>query len=162
MDDSQRIQLSKLINEYDVEDTTTQIRKLKHSKQIMENVIGIQKLKNTYARIIKDDFNYFEEIAISRFNFLYTHYPEIFQRLIKDEVDINILSKLIMLLSYIEKGKLDQHEASYQVGLLLKNMYIDPALQERDAKEAEDNKNKYRNPEHKISWKDYKTAHISS
>lgn len=162
MNDSQRIQLSKLINEYDVEDTTAQIRKLKHSKQIMENVVGIQKLKKTYARIIKDDFNYFESIAISRFNFLYTNYPEIFQRLIKDEVDINMLSKLIMLLSYIENGKLDQHEASYQVGLLLKNMYIDPALQERDAKEAEEAKNKYRNPEHNISWKDYKSSHTSN
>lgn len=158
MNNDDRIQLSKLINEFDTEDTTKKIRELKHSKLIMENVIGIQKLKKSYARIIKDDFKYFEEIAISRFNFLYVHYPDIFSRLIKDEINIDMLSKLIMILSYIENGKLDQHEASYQVGLLLKNMYIDPKLEDKDEKP----KTEYREPTHSISWTDYKSSRTST
>lgn len=156
MNDNERIQLSKLVQEFDAEDTTKKIRELKHSKQIMESVVGIQKLKKSYARIIKDDFKYFEEIAISRFNFLYVHYPDIFTRLLKDEININMLSKLIMILSYIENGKLDQHEASYQVGLLLKNMYIDPKLEARDEKP----KSEYREPTHSVSWLDFKSSSI--
>lgn len=152
MNDEERIHLSKLISTYDTEDTTSKIRTLRHSKPIMEAVIGIQRMKKQYDRIRKDNFKYFEEIAISKFNFLYSHYSDIFTRLLKDEIDINILSKLLMVLSYIEESKLDQHEASYQVGLLLKQLYIDPTL-DAATQTADETKRK---PKHDISWNEYK------
>jgi hypothetical protein len=45
-------------------------------------------------------------------------------------LDIHILFTFLDVLKEIEEGHLDQHEASYKIGMLLKQMYIDPKLEE--------------------------------
>jgi hypothetical protein len=43
-----------------------------------------------------------------------------------------ILLRLINILHAIEEGALDQHEGSFEVGKLLKEIYIDSALRKAD------------------------------
>jgi hypothetical protein len=78
----------------------------------------------------------------------------------KDEIDLGILSKLLVVLKLIEIGKLDQHEGSYEVGKLLKQIYVDSAL--RKAEHLDKNhapKPKVHAPTaapKNISWSQYK------
>ena len=69
-------------------------------------------------------------MCVSRCQFLFNNYTNIFNRLKKDELDMNILGKLLFVLKQIEDGHLDQHSGSYEVGKILKEMYIDSAIKQ--------------------------------
>jgi len=77
----------------------------------------------------------------------------------KDEVDLKILFKFLDVLREIEDGDLDQHEGSFVVGKLLKELYVDSALRKADKLNEEHEKAK---PVEKvvepinISWKQFK------
>ena len=93
--------------------------------------------------------------------FLFTYYTEIFNKIKKDEIDINILNKFIDVLRQIEDGELDQHSGSFLVGTLLKELYIDSALKKADKLNEEHDKNKPVKEEKEpvqISWKQYKST----
>lgn len=91
--------------------------------------------------------------------FLFTYYTEIYNKIKKDEIDINILNKFIDVLRQIEDGELDQHSGSFLVGTILKELYIDSALKKADKLNEEHDKNKpvkeQKEPV-KISWKQFK------
>ena len=94
-------------------------------------------------------------MARNRFPFLYNNYMNIFHRFLKGELDINLLLTFVNLLEKIEKGDMDQHEASFQVGTILKKLYIDSAL--RQDKKRDKTKNvKKKKPIKNISWNEFK------
>ena len=62
-------------------------------------------------------------------------------KLENDELDLEIFSKFLNALKSIEDGECDQHEASYNIGSLLKTMYIDSAV--RHANKIENKKQKH-------------------
>ena len=158
MDTTDRLNLSKLIKEYNSEETTDQIRELKHSTLIRDDVTTIQKLKGQYARMYKSNREQFKTIAQSRANFLFNNYTNIFNRVVNDELNLKILWNFLEILGKIEEGEIDQHECSFMVGNLLKQMYIDSALQ-KDAKLAENEKRRRKvekKPTVNISWAQYK------
>jgi len=62
-------------------------------------------------------------------SFLFTYYTDIFNRLKKDELSLEIMSKFIHILHQIEHNEIDQHEGAFLVGKYLKEIYIDSALQ---------------------------------
>ena len=55
-------------------------------------------------------------------------------------------------LETIEKGEMDQHEASVQIGQLLKQMYVDKAIDKKKEK-----KKVYKKPVENITWTQFKT-----
>ena len=61
-------------------------------------------------------------------------------------------------LEELEDGEVDQHEASVKIGQVLKEMYIDSALKTEKQYEAKNKKHKkkYKKPEKKITWEEYK------
>ena len=70
-----------------------------------------------------------------------------------------------MILSKIENGKYDQHEASALVGQILKEIYIDSAIKEGDVKEKKRNgankkKKQKKDNVKKISWKEFKNMNM--
>jgi hypothetical protein len=76
---------------------------------------------------------------------------------LKDEIDIKILNNFLDLLKQIEDGKLDQHEASFMVGNILKEMYVDSAIKRAEKLDEESNKHvKPILPCKEISWTQYK------
>ena len=87
------------------------------------------------------------------------YYSNIFTKLVKDEIDVSILNQLIARLEDIEKGNLSQHEASFEVGKLLKKIYIDSALKHAEKLNTEKEQKPTLTPK-SISWKQFKQTHL--
>lgn len=159
MDTKQRLELSKLIKEYDADDNTERIRSLKHSALIREDITIIQELKRKYPRMYQTSKDNFKKVATSKANFLFTNYTNIFNRLLKDQLNLDILWQFLEVLRNIEDGTIDQHEGSYKVGVLLKNLYIDSVVQQ-DEKVNSRKTNKKSSSQSvgykKISWAEFK------
>jgi len=153
MDDKQRLQLSNMIKVNNVEDQTNLIRQLKHS-QILRNDVNIMIMLK--AKYRGDDEKIYNE-CISECNFLFTYYTDIFNKIRKDEIDIGILNKFLDVLRRIEDGELDQHEGSFTVGTLLKELYVDSALKKAEKLDEQfEKKDEPKRSEIKISWNQYK------
>ena len=157
MDESTRLNLSKLVKEYKPEETTQKIRELKHSDKIKQDISTFVKLKHKYYRL---DQKTKKKMYETQCNFLFTNYTNIYNKLIKEQLNHELLYQFVLLLKKIEDGELDQHEASVQVGQILKAIYIDSALQERKKGEEKENKKKNKkkkfNKVKKISWEQWK------
>ena len=93
-------------------------------------------------------------------NFLYINYTNIFNKLIKEQLDLSILYRLLMVLKAIEEEKYDQHEGSVKVGEILKQLYIDSALKGGDQNEKKPKKERKRKGK-KISWEEYKRTEMN-
>ena len=153
MDDNQKLHLSNMIKANNVEDQTALIRKLKHSIILRNEINNLIMLKAKYRG---DDEKIHNE-SVSECNFLFTYYTDIFNKVRKDEIDINILNKFLDVLKRIEDGELDQHEGSFAVGTLLKELYIDSALKKAEKlDELAEKKVEPKKPEVEISWKQFK------
>ena len=155
MDENQRLHLQKMISANNVEDQTDLIRDLKHSHILRENVNNLVMLKAKYP----DDADSLNLEAMSECNFLFTYYTDLYNKIRKDEIDLKILFQFIDVLAKIEEGKIDQHEGSFEVGTLLKKIYIDSALRKAEKLNAESDKMEpeYKGPQVEISWKQFKT-----
>ena len=153
MDDKQRLQLQNMIKANNVEDQTDFIRSLKHSQIIRTDVNTMIMIKSKFKG---DDAKIHEE-CINECNFLFTYYTDIYNKVRKDEIDIAILNKFLDVLKRIEDGELDQHEGSFLVGSILKELYVDSALKKADKLNAnEEPKSEPKKPEVKISYKQFK------
>lgn len=124
MNPEQRLQLNEMIRANNSVDNTSLIRELKHSSRIWEDVKTILLLKKGHTA------EQVETECIQQANFLYTNYTMIFNRLLRDRLDVSILYSFLEVLKEIENGVLDQHEASFKIGTLLKQLYVDPRLEE--------------------------------
>ena len=155
MDEKQRLHLQKMIAANNVEDQTEFIRELKHSDILRKDVNNMILLKAKY----RDDPEKIHMECMHECNFLFTYYTDIYNKIRKDEMDVNILFKFLDVLKKIELGELDQHEGSFQVGTLLKKIYVDSALRKaeklNEQNESEKNEEPIQ-PAVQINWKQYK------
>jgi hypothetical protein len=154
MDDNQRLHLQKMIAVNNVEDQTGLIRELKHSHILRENVNNLIMLKAKHL----DDHDALNLEAMTECNFLFTYYTDLYNKIRKDEIDLKILFQFIDVLRKIEDGQMDQHEGSFEVGLLLKKIYVDSALRKAEKLNAATGvtEPEYKGPQVEISWKQYK------
>ena len=155
MNNFDKINLEKMIKTNNVEDCTQEIRTKEHSDLIKKHVMILIKLKNDYFRLAKSNPNEFDRLCTSRCQFLFNNYTDIFNKVKKDEIDLNVLFKFLDVLKEIEKGNLDQHEGAYKVGNLLKEMYIDSAIRKGDKLDKKKPDIATKKPK-KISYKDFK------
>jgi hypothetical protein len=155
MDEKQKLHLQKMIAANNVEDQTEIIRQIKHSDILRNDVNNMLLLKAKY----RDDPEKIHLECMNECNFLFTYYTDIYNKIRKDEIDVTILFKFLDVLKKIELCELDQHEASFQVGTLLKKLYVDSALKKAEKLDAENQSNTDEEPAKpslKISWKPYK------
>ena len=154
MDDKQRLQLQNMIKTNNVEDQTDLIRDLKHSQVLRNEINNMIMIKAKYRG---DDEKIAQE-CMNESNFLFTYYTDIFNKVKKDEIDINLLYKFLDILKKIEEGQLDQHEGSFQVGTILKDIYVDSALKKAEKLDAanETEKVETKKANVNISWKQFK------
>lgn len=162
--DDQRLQLQKMIAANNAGDFTQEIRETKHSSRIRHEVGNLLKAKKTYERMAKSNRKEFEQICLSRANWLFLNYADIYNRVLKDELDLSILNALLNKLQQIEEGEIDQHEASVHVGQILKEMYVDSALRKADKMDkAQQKKDKRNGVETKkprnVSYADFVAKH---
>ena len=158
IDEKTRLDFDKMMRQEGVQDNTQKIRNLKHSQKIREQVEIMVNIKKKYTRL---DKKMMDSIIDSKCSWLFKNYSNIFLKLKKEQLNLQILDKFLETLSEIEDGNLDQHEGSVKVGQLLKEMYIDSAMrnkqqqEERDKKQAKQKKT-FKRPVNKISWNEYK------
>lgn len=139
MDANQRLKLQEMITENKVEDNTNLIRMFKHSSKIRDDITALAHLKRDYSRLSRERF---EELCAKRCSFLQSHYTDMYNKIMRQEIDLAILDKVLVSLKKIEDSELDQHEASFEVGTLLKEMYVDSAMRRRRIREEKERREK--------------------
>lgn len=163
MDDSDRLKLKEMIKANNTEDFTEKIRTLKHSAKIRADVQAYLDLCRKYPKSQNDRF--FKDSCNKKCAFMMRHYTDIYIKMIKNELNLEILNSLLNVLKEIEDGMLDQHEASFKVGKVLKELYIDTALRKgakldavEERRKAKANKGKPQKKPKNISYADYKRS----
>jgi hypothetical protein len=159
LSDDEKINLKKLMNEMEYEDNTETIRRLKHSTKIRSNMRKMEELKNEHAELRITSPEQFFIIVQKECQFLYNNYTDIFRRMMNDEVNITIMSKLLIVMKLIEDGQIDQQDGSVRVGRLLKEMYLDSAVKRADALDKEHSERKESiNEGNSTSWSKFKQS----
>ena len=150
MNHNEVLKLNDMIKEGDCVDNTETIRHLKHSTLITQNLNTILRLKKKYKMNKNNDntinFKELDNECLKECRFLFDNYTSIYNKLLKDQIDLPVFYKFLYYLKKIEDGELTFYQASYEIGTLLKNMYVDPIIDKE--KEMRKSKN--------ISWDDYK------
>jgi hypothetical protein len=158
MDDKTRLQLQNMIKANNAEDQTDLIRELKHSDIFKKNIATLLNLKKQYA----NDQDKLHMECMVECSFLFNYYTDLYNKIRKDEIDMEILYQFLDVLKQIEDGMVDQHEGSFMVGTLLKKIYVDSALKKADKLERERAADAANTPvivreePVEISWKQFK------
>jgi hypothetical protein len=159
MNPSEKIQLQNMISENNVVDQTDNIRKLKHSQDIKRDIIRMRIYNDKFKEMKRNQPFLFDANLKNECSFLYNNYTEIFNKLKNDEIDVSLLLEFVNVLAKIEDKQVDQHTASYEIGKLLKTIYIDSALK----KNGQIDENNIEQPDNvpvktpiNITWKQYK------
>tara|TARA_X000000950_G_C13726402_1_gene582417 strand:+ start:89 stop:571 length:483 start_codon:yes stop_codon:yes gene_type:complete len=159
MNEETRLNLKKMVKEYGAEETTSKIRECKHSKHIRNDIRTMTMLKSKYKRLEK---KMLEQMIEKQCSFLKNNYTNIYNKLKNDVIDVKMLLKFVDVLESIETSKYDQHEASAQIGQLLKEIYIDSALKEDEKRDKSVKKKEKKRKVKNISWKEYKQRMVTT
>jgi len=154
---SENLPLSALLDQSNYVDNTETIRKLKHSKLIRDDIRKLDTFKNKNKMLWETNPQEFLEICASECSFLYNNYMDLFHKMIKDEIDLTIMTKLLVVLKLIEDDAVDQYRGSVMVGQILKELYIDSGVKRGEHLDKIYEAEKPKLIEGKaISWKQYK------
>ena len=158
MNPDDRLNLQKMIKANNVSDCTSEIRDKRHSDLIRKDVRRMIQLGVKHSALRSNNPDEFDKLLINECNFLFTKYTDIFNKVKKNEIDFNILNNLLDVLKKIELGELDQHSGSFEVGKLLKALYVDSAIKKGNNLDNEhvNDIDISRPPAKKITWKQYK------
>jgi hypothetical protein len=155
MDANQKLQLQDMIQANGTQDQTDLIRNLKHSRILRAEVDNLLLIRAKYRNESPEFIN---NESMNECNFLFTYYTDIYNKVRKDEIDLSILNRFFDVLEQIENGSLNQHEASFQVGTILKELYVDSALKKAEKLDAlsPSESHSFRAPTNNMSWSEYK------
>jgi hypothetical protein len=154
IDDETRLNFDKMLKESGASDNTSKIRNLKHSDKIREQVTLMVEIKKKYPNLKRQTK---DKMIESKCMWLWQNYMNIYNKLKKDELNLSILHNFLAVLKQIENGDLDQHEGSVKIGKILKELYVDSAVQQEKKREEKDKrKSKKKKNGMSISWNDYK------
>jgi len=161
MNPQEKIDLKKLVKNMPDEyvDNTDGIRALKHSKLIHKDIQIMENLKKTHSELRTSNPLKFQEICESECIFLFYKYTDIYNRLLRDEIDLEIMEKALKVLYQIEEGQIDQQEGSVIVGKLFHEIYVDSALRRSDNLDKASSSDSETKPKYEgipINWKEYK------
>jgi hypothetical protein len=162
----EKLNLKKMLAQsQDFVDHTEDIRRLQHSKLLLDSMREIEKLKRSKSDVRKNDPDGFFEMCKTVAPLMYNLYTDLFNKLVKDELNLVIMIKLIRILELIEQGQVDQNEGSMMVGKILKEMYVDSAMrlgEKLDKQREEENPTQpVEKPEPKnISWRAWKNGTV--
>jgi len=173
MNNNERLTLNKMIKENNVTDQTDTIRNLKHSDKIKEQVQLLLYTKSKHSKLQSTNPELFNNMCVSNCSFLYENYTDIFNRIKKNELNLEIFNKFLVVLKQIENKEVDQHEGSFSIGKLLKELYIDSALKRSENLDKKNNKHKNKKnkdnlsinnnkKERNISWVTYKAVNLKT
>jgi len=154
------LNLKRLISKADdYQDNTDYIRRIKHSEKIRDDIRKLDIFMKNNKNLKKKQPDRYRSRAMSECSFLFSNYTDIFNKVLSEELDFAIMSRLLMVLKLIEDEKVDQNEGSVMVGKVLKELYIDSAMkhgEHLDAKYASEKEDKVPVESKSISWSEWK------
>ena len=154
MNPTERSKLNEMIRENEVVDNTQNIRDKKHSQLIKADIYAYMELVHKYPNCQHKQF--FKQSILNKCAFIFNNYTDIYNKLVKNEINVTLLIQFVDILKEIEDGKLDQHEASYKVGKILKEIYVDSALRKEENNKGKMDTSKKPKSGKKISYVDFK------
>ena len=154
---TQGLDMKALMESDDYVNNTDRIRQVKHSETILENIGKLCELRKKHPHMRMMDEQGYTELCRNTAPFLFNHYTDIFNKVVKDELNMEMMVKFIFILKQIEEGVIDQYDASVKVGTILKEMYVDSAMRRGDNldKLHESEAPTFVEPV-KMSWSDFK------
>lgn len=147
MNFNETLKLNDMIQEGDCVDNTDMIRQLKHSSQITKNLNIIIRLKKKHEEMETFDFKELDNECLKECRFLFDNYTSIYNKLLRGQIDLVVFYKFLYYLKKIEDGELTFYQASFEIGTLLKNMYVDPIIETKSDSDK---------PVKNITWNEYK------
>ncbi len=129
---TQGLNMKSLMESDDYVNNTDKIRALKHSEDILADIGRICELKKAHPNMRMIEEEKFGNLCRGACPFLYNNYTDIFNKVLKDELDLKMMVNFISILKQIEDGTVDQYDASVKVGTILKEMYVDSATRRGD------------------------------
>lgn len=159
MNYQERLDLKRLVDNSDAADNTETIRRIKHSGQFLDNIRTMEQLKRSQAELRASSPEEFDNMCRAQCSFMYNYYTDIYNKQLKDELNLGIMLRFIKVLQLIEDGHVDQHEGSAIIGKFLKELYVDSALRRGENLDKANAESLPKIPEiepKSISWKDYK------
>ena len=151
------LNLKRLLKESEAQDNTDYIRRIKHSEKIRDDIRKLDTLRKTKQSLYDENREEYIQLAKDAAPFLFQNYMDIFNKMVANELDLAIMTRLLSVLKMIEDKKVDQHEGSVLVGKVLKELYVDSALKRCDNLDKQYEKPQEDKPEPKsISWGEWK------
>lgn len=151
----QGLNMKALMESDDYIDNTAKIRELKHSELILEDIAKLCKLKKIYHHMRMVEEEKFNTMCRNAVPLLFNSYTDIYNKVMKDEINMELMVKFVCILKQIEEGELDQYDASVQVGTILREMYVDSAMRKADKLNANEDKPVFVEPV-KMTWAEFK------
>jgi len=102
MNKNEVLKLNDMIREGDCVDNTDAIRELKHSSIITKNVTTLLRIKKKY-NLNDIDFKTLDEECLKECRFLFDNYTSIYNKLLRDQIDLPVFYKFLFYLKKIEQ-----------------------------------------------------------
>lgn len=129
MTPEESLNLKRLISQADdYQDNTEYIRRVKHSEKIRDDIRKLDIFMKNNKNLKNESLDQYRTMALSECPFLFNNYTDIFNKILAEELDFAIMSRLLVVLKLIEDNRVDQNEGSVMVGKVLKELYIDSAV----------------------------------
>jgi hypothetical protein len=137
------------------EDNTDFIREEKRSARLRDDILQMERLKRGYQG--DKTSQEFRDLCATECQYLFTNYSLIFNKQIKDVLDLRLMFRILEVLRKIEIGDINQEEGSVIVGKMFGDMYLDAAKREGELLDAERGEVRPEPMEGKaLSWKQFK------
>ena len=159
MNSQEKIDLKRLMLNMkdDYKDNTQELREMKHSYLLHKDILKMEQLKINQKEMRENHPEDFSELCQRECFFLFQKYTDIYNRVLKDELDLTIMQHVLFTLKRIEDGEMNQEEGSVMVGKLLHELYVDSALKRSNHLDETYSSTDVPKIEGKdISWKEYK------
>tara|TARA_B100000963_G_C22623233_1_gene671037 strand:- start:1507 stop:2022 length:516 start_codon:yes stop_codon:yes gene_type:complete len=155
-------QLQKLLSNVKPVDNSEELKNKKHSTMIRENIQKMWEIKNQNKNMTVQEI---DAKCNKECFFLFKHYTQIYNLFLKKDLRLEVFNRLLDNLEKIENGEISQHDASIKVGQILKALYIDNVIEEKNEYEKQEKEliQKQKIEQAKkikdISWKQFKSSH---
>jgi hypothetical protein len=99
-------------------DSTNMIREFKHSRSMLSEIVNLRAIRQIYSDPVELRSQSFECAP-----FLANHFQSIFMRIVKGDLDLDILEKAVYILKDIEEGKFNQEEGAKKFSAMMLELY---------------------------------------
>tara|TARA_Y100000768_G_C23793726_1_gene593822 strand:- start:174 stop:674 length:501 start_codon:yes stop_codon:yes gene_type:complete len=126
--------LDDIIKEHKIEDNTSYVVNNKKASIIRKEFYALLKIKQVHGHEKKN-------LSKIQAPYLYKNYKAIFDKIIKEDFNVELFKDLIDILEKIENKRIDLNEGSFIFGKKLKNIFVDKCIYNNSNNDISNNSN---------------------